>query len=64
MEPALCLALEDSWHGVRAASSAGMMTIMVPDLMVATPEMQELCAHIAADLHEVRALMTPAKASA
>ena len=55
--PAHCLALEDSWHGVRAASSAGMMTIMVPDLMVSTPEMEELCVHIAADLHEVCRLM-------
>jgi HAD superfamily hydrolase (TIGR01509 family) len=55
--PAHCLALEDSWHGVRAASSAGMMTIMVPDLMRATPEMEGLCAHIAADLHEVCGLM-------
>jgi HAD superfamily hydrolase (TIGR01509 family) len=59
VEPALCLALEDSWHGVRAASSAGMMTIMVPDLMV--PTMEELCAHIAADLHEVRDLMKAAR---
>jgi HAD superfamily hydrolase (TIGR01509 family) len=57
VEPALCLALEDSWHGVRAASSAGMMTIMVPDLMLPTPEMEKLCAHIAADLHEVCGLM-------
>ncbi len=55
--PAHCLALEDSWHGVRAASAAGMMTVMVPDLMKATPEMKALCAHIAADLHEVRGLM-------
>ena len=55
--PAHCLALEDSWHGVRAASAAGMMTIMVPDLMNATPEMEALCAHIAADLHEVCGLM-------
>jgi HAD superfamily hydrolase (TIGR01509 family) len=64
VEPAHCLALEDSWHGVRAASSAGMMTIMVPDLMRATPEMEELCAHIAADLHEVCALMKSASVSA
>jgi HAD superfamily hydrolase (TIGR01509 family) len=64
VEPALCLALEDSYHGVRAASSAGMMTIMVPDLMVPTPEMAELCAHIAADLHEVCGLMKPIGASA
>ena len=61
VEPAHCLALEDSWHGVRAASSAGMMTIMVPDLMLPTPEMRQLCVCIAADLHEVHGLMrTPA----
>jgi HAD superfamily hydrolase (TIGR01509 family) len=57
VDPVHCLALEDSWHGVRAASSAGMMTIMVPDLMMATPEMEKLCAHIAADLHEVCGLI-------
>jgi HAD superfamily hydrolase (TIGR01509 family) len=57
VDPAHCLALEDSWHGVRAASAAGMMTIMVPDLMTATPEMEGLCVLIAADLHEVHGLM-------
>ena len=57
VEPALCLALENSYHGVRAASSAGMMTIMVPDLMLPTSEMKERCVHIAADLHEVHSLM-------
>jgi beta-phosphoglucomutase-like phosphatase (HAD superfamily) len=31
VEPQRCLALEDSHNGVRSASSAGMMTIMVPD---------------------------------
>src|SRR5437660_1426652 len=30
--PHLCLAIEDSHHGVRSAASAGMMTVMVPDL--------------------------------
>lgn len=64
VEPAHCLALEDSWHGVRAASAAGMMTVMVPDLMIATPEMAQLCAHIAADLHEVRGLMQTSGTSA
>jgi hypothetical protein len=33
VEPRVCLALEDSHNGVRSASSAGMMTIMVPDLL-------------------------------
>ncbi|WP_275427111.1 HAD family hydrolase, partial [Stenotrophomonas maltophilia] len=31
VEPEFCLALEDSHNGVRSASSAGMMTVMVPD---------------------------------
>jgi HAD superfamily hydrolase (TIGR01509 family) len=55
--PDLCLALEDSHNGVRAASSAGMMTIMVPDLLDPTEEMRGLCIRIAADLHEVRGLL-------
>lgn len=55
--PGSCLALEDSYHGVRAASGAGMMTIMVPDLLPPTAEMEALCVCIARDLHEVRALM-------
>ena len=33
--PGRCLALEDSHNGVRSAASAGMMTIMVPDLLPA-----------------------------
>jgi HAD superfamily hydrolase (TIGR01509 family) len=52
--PELCLALEDSHNGVRAASSAGMMTVMVPDLLDPTEEMHTLCVRIARDLHEVR----------
>lgn len=53
LEPSLCLALEDSYNGVRSAASAGMMTIMVPDLHEPTAEMQSLCVLIATDLHEV-----------
>jgi beta-phosphoglucomutase-like phosphatase (HAD superfamily) len=60
--PEFCLALEDSHNGVRSASSAGMMTIMVPDLLDATDEMQGLCVRIARDLHEVRRLL-PARAA-
>jgi HAD superfamily hydrolase (TIGR01509 family) len=56
--PQHCVALEDSYHGVKSASAAGMMTIMVPDLFPPTPEVQELCICIAADLHQVRKLIT------
>jgi beta-phosphoglucomutase-like phosphatase (HAD superfamily) len=55
--PELCVALEDSHQGVRSASRAGMMTIMVPDLLPPTSEMEELCICIVQDLHEVCSLM-------
>jgi beta-phosphoglucomutase-like phosphatase (HAD superfamily) len=51
---ARCLALEDSHNGVRSASSAGMMTIMVPDLLEPTDEIRGLCTFVARDLHGVR----------
>jgi len=57
--PADCLALEDSHNGVRAASAAGMMTVMVPDLLEATPEMMRLCVCVAPDLYAVRDLFEP-----
>jgi HAD superfamily hydrolase (TIGR01509 family) len=56
--PEDCLALEDSHNGVRAAAAAGMMTIMVPDLLEPTAEMRDLCIRIARDLHEVRELLS------
>jgi HAD superfamily hydrolase (TIGR01509 family) len=57
VDPRDCLALEDSHNGVRAAAAAGMMTIMVPDMLDPTEEMHQLCIRIAADLHEVRELL-------
>jgi len=57
VDPADCLALEDSHNGVRSAAGAGMMTIMVPDMLDPTEEMRTLTLRIAADLHEVRELL-------
>ena len=56
-EPRLCLALEDSHVGVRSASSAGMMTVMIPDLLQPTEEIRALCVLVAPDLHHVRDLV-------
>jgi HAD superfamily hydrolase (TIGR01509 family) len=59
-DPARCLALEDSHNGVRSAAAAGMMTIMVPDLLEPTEEMRTLCLLVARDLHEVAELIVAA----
>jgi HAD superfamily hydrolase (TIGR01509 family) len=55
--PESCVALEDSYHGVRSAAGAGMMTIMVPDLFPPTDDIKELCVGIAQNLHEVCTLI-------
>jgi beta-phosphoglucomutase-like phosphatase (HAD superfamily) len=55
--PRSCLALEDSHVGVRSASAAGMMTVMVPDLLEPTEELCALCVLVARDLHQVRELV-------
>ncbi len=57
VDPGLCLALEDSYNGVRSAAAAGMMTIMVPDLLEATDEIRSLCTFVVRDLHRVRSLV-------
>ena len=54
VDPRHCLALEDSLNGVRSAAAAGMMTVMVPDLVAPTEEIRGLCL-VMASLHDVRA---------
>jgi HAD superfamily hydrolase (TIGR01509 family) len=60
--PQDCLALEDSHNGIRAAHAAGMMTVMVPDLLEATEEMREKTLAVAESLHHVRDLIDGATA--
>lgn len=63
VDPTACLALEDSHNGVRAAHAAGMMTVMVPDLLEATAEMRGLCVHVAETLHEIAGMLTGERAT-
>ncbi|KQY27330.1 HAD family hydrolase [Caulobacter sp. Root487D2Y] len=60
VHPTLCLALEDSHPGVRAAHAAGMMTIMVPDILDPNEEMHDKCVHVADSLHVVLGLLKAA----
>ena len=62
-EASLCLALEDSPNGVRAAYAASMMTIMVPDLLEPTEEMRAKCVHVSESLHDVCTMLETMMAS-
>ena len=64
VDPAHCLALEDSHNGIRAAHAAGMMAVMVPDLLEANAEMHALCVRIIESLHEVRDLIIASEETA
>lgn len=52
--PGNTYAIEDSYNGIRSAHSAGMRPIMVPDLMPATEEMQNLSVEVFSDLFQVK----------
>jgi HAD superfamily hydrolase (TIGR01509 family) len=59
-----CLAVEDSFNGIRAAHAAGMMPVLVPDLLTPTHEIRAMCVCVARDLHEMRVLVAERIAAA
>lgn len=52
--PGHCLVLEDSPNGIRAAHVAGMVPIMVPDLISPTDEIRDLAFSVASSLSEAK----------
>ncbi len=52
-----CIAFEDSFNGVKSASSAGCYTVMVPDMDEPDAEMKRLSSYIVADLNEAISLI-------
>ncbi len=52
-----CVAIEDSQNGVASCSSAGAMTVMVPDLLEPTPDVRGRCEFVLSDLHAVQVLI-------
>ncbi|WFU17991.1 HAD family phosphatase [Bradyrhizobium sp. CB3481] len=55
--PQLCVAVEDSNHGVAAFHAAGAITIMVPDMAPPTEETRAKCAAVLPDLNAVLAML-------
>ncbi len=53
VKPENVCAIEDSYNGVRSASSGGLRPIMVPDLLPANEEMKELAETVLESLDEV-----------
>lgn len=56
-DPARCMAVEDSFNGVRSGAAAGMRVLMVPDFNEPTPEIRALCAEVLPSLLEFPAAL-------
>ena len=52
-----CLAIEDSYNGIRAAAAGGLMPVMVPDMLPADAEMREKSVLIVSSLAELEAML-------
>ena len=55
--PRRCLALEDSNNGLTAAHAAGMLAVMVPDIVPPTDEVRAKCLAVLPDLRAAIALL-------
>jgi len=56
-DPNRCVVLEDSVNGIRAAGAAGMIPVMVPDLVEPTDEIRSITRFIVPSLDEAKAFI-------
>ena len=54
VKPEEAIAIEDSFNGIRSAYRAGMLAIMVPDMITPNEEMKQLAGKILNNLIEVK----------
>lgn len=54
-QPRDCIVIEDSHNGIRAAKAAGMIPVMVPDLLPPNDEIRALACQIFDSLYDVKA---------
>ena len=57
VDPACCIALEDSDAGILAASRAGMVSLLVPDLKQPSEEAARAAFRVLGSLHEAREIV-------
>lgn len=57
VEPKEAVAIEDSYNGIRSVYRAGMVPIMVPDLVEPDEEMKKLAKYICKDLLQVKKIL-------
>ncbi len=53
LAPNQCLAIEDSFNGVRSAAAAGCLTVMVPDMLPPNEEIKEIATIVLPSLEEL-----------
>lgn len=53
LQPCECMGLEDSFNGIISSSEAGLVTVMIPDLIPPTEEIANRCYKVCKDLTEV-----------
>lgn len=57
VNPSDTFAIEDSYNGIRSSHTAGMMPVMIPDLLPPTEEMFQLCKAVFPSLTEFQAFL-------